>query len=332
MRKIFLILMIITAMVFLLPGCGGKQLAGHFPERSTVDEESFADKDEPFADKEESFSFTDALGNDIKIHNPKRVVALMGSFAETWILAGGELVGVSDDAFDERGLPLSETVAAVGKYNSPNVEAIIALDPDFVILSSETEGHVALQDVLGKAGIPAAYFRVTYFEDYLAMLKIFTEITGRKDLYEKNGAAVGRQIEEIISGIPKQDPPLIAFLITYSGGAVVKDSKSMTGKMLRDMGCENIADKTPSLLHEFSMESMIVADPDYIFVVPMGNDDHLARENLKKTIEANPAWNGLTAVKNNRYLLLPKELFLYKPNTKWGESYAYLSEILYGEK
>jgi len=29
---------------------------------------------------------------------------------------------------------------------------------------------------------------------------------------------------------------------------------------------------------------------------------------------------------------LPKELFLYKPNTKWGESYAYLSEILYGEK
>jgi iron complex transport system substrate-binding protein len=281
---------------------------------------------------EEGYTFTDALGNEITVHNPQRVIALMGSFAETWMLAGGELVGVTDDALEERGLALPENISSVGKYNSPNVEKMIGLEPDMVILSAETQAHAALQGVLADAGITAAYFSVTHFDDYLAMLEVCTEITGRKDLYEKNGVMVEQQIDTVIAGAENQDPPSVAFLITYSGGAAVQDSGSMTGKMLKDLGCENIADETPSLLNEFSMESLIAADPDYIFVVPMGNDDELAMKNLRESIEANPAWSGLSAVKNNRYILLPKGQFLYKPNAKWAESYAYLSEILYGER
>ena len=106
----------------------------------------------------------------------------------------------------------------------------------------------------------------------------------------------------------------------------------MTGKMLKDLGCNNIADKNKSLLKEFNLESIIQEDPDYIFVVPMGNNDELAKKNLRETVEKNPAWNGLRAVKNSHYIILPKEMFLYKPDAKWGESYEYLSNILSGEK
>ena len=31
------------------------------------------------------------------------------------------------------------------------------------------------------------------------------------------------------------------------------------------------------------------------------------------------------------YIVLPKDLFHYKPNNRWGESYQYLGEILYPE-
>jgi len=34
-------------------------------------------------------------------------------------------------------------------------------------------------------------------------------------------------------------------------------------------------------------------------------------------------------VKEGRYIVLPKDLFHYKPNNRWGESYQYLGEILY---
>ena len=45
----------------------------------------------------------------------------------------------------------------------------------------------------------------------------------------------------------------------------------------------------------------------------------------------NPAWQSLSAVQNGRYVILPGELFHYKPNKRWGESYEYLADILYPE-
>jgi iron complex transport system substrate-binding protein len=278
------------------------------------------------------YQFTDALGQEIRVKNPERVVALMGSFADTWQKAGGELCGVTDDALDERGLVLPENVISVGMYNSPNLETIIGLNPDLVILSSETKEHTALKEAFKQAGITAAYFRVTYFEDYLSMLQICTDITGRDDLYKKNGLEIKQQIEAAIKKNITESSPRVLFLITYSGGVVAKNSECMTGKMLKDLGCTNLADEDKSLLKEFSMEAIIKEDPDYIFVVPMGNDEAQANKNLKESIENNPAWNGLKAVQNQHYILLPKEKFLYKPNEKWGESYVYLSEILSGSR
>ncbi|WP_349948354.1 ABC transporter substrate-binding protein [Lacrimispora sp. BS-2] len=314
MKKITMVYAVMLfVIVNMLAGCGGRT-------------------GKPVDEIPEGYCFTDALGQEVAVRNPEHVVALMGSFAEVWQAAGGRLSGVTDDAFNERGMELSEETVSVGKYNSPNVEKIIALNPELVLLSSETKEHTALKEVLKQAGITAAYFKVTYFEDYLSMLKTCTEITGRKEMYQKKGLDIKTEIEEILAGTKNQEPPSVLLLITYSGGAVAQNSRTMTGKMLHDLGCKNIADENQSLLKEFSMESIIKEDPDYIFVIPMGNDDALAMKNLEESIEKNPAWNGLTAVKNNRYILLPKEKFLYKPNEKWGESYQYLSEILYGKK
>lgn len=61
----------------------------------------------------------------------------------------------------------------------------------------------------------------------------------------------------------------------------------------------------------------------------MGNDDNAAVKNLKENVESNPAWSSLTAVQTNRYILLPKEKFLYKPNARWADSYSYLADLLH---
>jgi iron complex transport system substrate-binding protein len=83
-------------------------------------------------------------------------------------------------------------------------------------------------------------------------------------------------------------------------------------------------------LEDLSIEEIIQEDPDFIFVTTMG-DEQKAIEALKNGIETNPAWKSLSAVENDRYIILPKELFHYKPNAKWGESYRYLAEIIYPE-
>lgn len=76
------------------------------------------------------------------------------------------------------------------------------------------------------------------------------------------------------------------------------------------------------------MEIILQEDPDFIFVVTMGDSDEAMRS-MAKGLEKNPAWAGLSAVKNENYIVLPKDLFHYKPNARWGESYEYLAKILY---
>ncbi|MBQ2994477.1 MAG: ABC transporter substrate-binding protein, partial [Peptococcaceae bacterium] len=205
------------------------------------------------------------------------------------------------------------------------------LNPDLVLLSSETtrtDSHVALKDALNGAGITAAYFSVTHFEDYLNMLKICSDITGNPEAYQTNGVAVQERITKIIADNKLETAPSVLLMVTYSGGIRAQSSDTMTGRMLSDLGCSNILDDYPSMLQDFSVEKIIEVDPDYIFVIPMGNDDALAQKNLKENVESNPAWNSLTAVVNDRYILLPKDKFLYKPNALWDESYAYLAALL----
>ena len=200
----------------------------------------------------QAVTFTDALGQKITVDNPQRVVTLMGSFAETWLLAGGgdTLVGTAVDTTDHRDLGIPEHVVSVGTYQNPNMEQILSLNPDLVILSSDTVrtgSHVALKDSLAAAGIPAAYFKVTHFEDYLDMLRICTQITGDVQAYEKNGAAVQAQIDQILSERAVQDGPSVLLMITYSGGIRPQGADTMTGRMLSQLGWRNILNDYPSL-------------------------------------------------------------------------------------
>lgn len=276
-------------------------------------------------------TFVDALGHTVTVQKTDTVVALMGSFAEMWLTAGGRLAGVTEDAYSERGLTLESDVALLGSYKNPSVESVIALNPDLVLLSADTDEHVALYETLRDAGVNPAYFSVKLFQEYLDTLALFTQMTGRPDLYEKNGLDIKARIDAAIARKEGHTPPSVLFIRAFSTGYRALGSDSMTGAMLHDLGADNIADRVPSLLEELSMEAIIAADPSYIFVVTMGADSDKALEALHDGLQTNPAWEGLSAVKAGRYCLLPRELFHYKPNARWGESYEYLADILYGE-
>ena len=333
-RKLTTILSLCLTASLILAGCGNGAASQESAGAETSAAVESSAKAEKTAAKEAGpVTFTDAMGQEITVENPQRVVALMGSFAEIWTLAGGAdtLVGVTDDAFDDRDFVNKDQVESVGSFQSPNVEQIVALNPDLVLLSAETKGtdsHVALKDALADAGITAAYFSVTHFEDYLAMLKTCTDITGDAEAYKTNGTDVQEKIESIIEKNKTDEAPSVLLMITYSGGIRPQTSDSMTGKMLADLGCKNVLDDNPSLLKDFSVEKIVEVDPDYIFVIPMGNDDAAAEAALKENVESNPAWSSLTAVENDRYIILPKDKFLYKPNARWAESYTYLTEEL----
>ena len=275
-------------------------------------------------------SITDSNGSQITLDtSAPRVVAAYGSFAEAWLLAGGELCGVTQDALEQRDLGLPEDIAVVGTVKEPNAEEIIALEPDLVLLASDITAQADIRDVLENAGLACAFFQVDTFADYAFMMEQLCAITGREDLYEENVTQVGQQIEEAQANAALSSTrPNVLLIRAFSTGIKAKTDDELAGAILKDLGAHNIADDHPSMLEDLSLEEVIAADPDYIFVTTMG-DEQKALDYLNGLIQQNPAWSELSAVKEDRYIVLPKDLFHYKPNNRWGESYQYLGEILY---
>lgn len=308
--------------LLLMTACGtGAQSAGQPVSSSQSQQEAEA--------PDTSVTFTDDLGRTVTVDQPERVAAAVGSFAEVWLLAGGELCAVTEDAYSERKLELPK-LESLGAMKSPSVEIIIAQGVDLLLLSAKTSEHVALQPTLEAAGVPCAYFEVETFEDYLRMLKICTEITGQPQKYVENGESVQTQIDAAIALSQGKENPRVLLIRAFSTGAKAKGSDNMTGVMLKDLGCTNIADSNTGLLEDLSMEKIIAEDPDFIFVTTMGASHQKALDALEKSLTGSPAWAGLTAVQNGRFVVLDRDLFHYKPNVRWGESYETLANILYG--
>ena len=280
-------------------------------------------------------TFTDDLGREVTVSNPQRVVACMGSFAGAWRLAGGTLVGVSDDAFAHYGVD-SATVAGVGKSTALNLESILDLDPDFVIMTGISDGKHAtgvsqedMETALGEAGVPVAFFKVTTFADYERVMGIFCQITGRDDLYQQHVAAVKSQIDDDIQTYSVAGrAPTVLVVSAYSKGLVVQDSSGMAGAIVRDLGAVNVADENPSLLSDFSLEAAIEADPDYTLVLAASDDEQTAQQYYEDAVGSDSAWADMAAVREGRVTMLDAAHFLYKPLDKWAESYEIVGQAL----
>jgi iron complex transport system substrate-binding protein len=258
---------------------------------------------------------------------------LLSSLADLWITAGGT-VDITVGETVERGFAAESVILVdAGAGKTIDLEGLVAARPDFVLYSSDLAGQLECAETLRSAGIPTAGFRVETFEDYLRVLKICTDILGTAARYQQYGTALKAEIEELIAKAQAAEgQPEILFV---RAGSSAKVTKAKTAEnhfvcgMLKDLGTFNIAEKAPILLDGLSIEEILISDPDFILFTTMGDEE--AGKSYMESLISDPVWQNLTAVKEGRVHQLPKELFQYKPNARWGEAYAYLIELLYGE-
>ena len=271
-------------------------------------------------------TFTDDLGRAVAVENPQRVACLTASFADVWCAAGGgdTLIAATNATWTYFDLPIRDDVVNLGGSKTLDLEALTACAPDLVLASAGTDRNVELEETLELLGMNTAYFSVNSFEDYLRMLKICTDLTGRPDLYEENGTAVAERVEAALKR-PDGSAPSVLYIRATGSGCKVKNSEdSVLGEMLAALGCRNIADG--GALESLSMEAILAEDPDHIFVVMQTAD---AQPILESTLLSDPAWQSLTAVQAGRYHVMDSALYNLKPNARWGEAYEILADILY---
>lgn len=283
-------------------------------------------------------TLTDALDREVTIESADRVVTLLGSFADMWYLAGGEVVASVNDTWTSFDLNLDDSVVNIGSMLKPDLELLVAAEPDLVFASAGNSAQIELEDVLTATGITVVYFEVSDFNDYKDMMNILTDITGRKDCYQKYGLDVEAEViaqkarAEAAASVDGFEAPTVLFIRAAASSVKAKGSTgTVGGEILADLGTVNIADSDGALLEDLSLEAIVAADPDYIFVTTQGDDTEAALANVEALLKTNPAWASLTAVKNGNYYEIDKALYNSKPNARWGEAYKILVDILYPE-
>ena len=281
------------------------------------------------------YTFSDSTGTQVYLsQKPEKVAVLFSSFAEVWLLSGGT-VDVTVGESVERGFAEADAVLVdAGAGKTVDLERLLAECPDFVIASADIPAQVDACARLREAGIPCALFRVDTFRDYLAMLKICTDITGDGDAYLLHGEQVAQQITDILAQVEALDAPRKDILFIragsqYSSTKAKRAPENFVCIMLGELGAHNIADDAPVLLDGLSQEEILLRSPQHIFLTTMGSED-AARQYIGELFEG-PLWREVDAVRNGNYTFLPKELFHFKPNGRWAQAYRYLAECLYPE-
>ncbi|MBQ3080477.1 MAG: ABC transporter substrate-binding protein [Clostridia bacterium] len=280
-------------------------------------------------------SFVDASGDTVALScAPENTAVLFSSFAEVWNLSGGETRITVYEAV-ERGFAGEDAVLVdMGAGKSIDLEMLIEARPDFVITSIDIPAQRKAAEFLKSAGIPTAEMRVESIEDYVNMLKVFTDITGNAEAYRVYGEEVYEKAEDIRlkANENKGETPKILFIRSGSSvtSAKAKNAKQhFAAKMLEELGAYNIADNAKVLLDGLSFEEILIEDPDYIFISTMG-DEEKAIEYMESVLSES-TWQALSCIKNRDYMYLPKDLFQYKPNHRWAEAYEIMYNALYFE-
>ncbi len=285
---------------------------------------------QPDAGADAAYTFTDDLGREVTVESYERVATLLGSYADMWILAGGDVCAAPDDAFVDLDLPLGEDTVNLGETKRLSLELLLSADPDFVLASTNTSQHLEWQSSLEGAGITVAYFDVSCFDDYLRVLKTYTDITGQPERYTQYGTDIQKEINEILDkNAGKSAPTVLSMRASATSIRAKGNSGNVLGEMLESFGCANIADTDDSLLENLSLESIMLMNPDLILIVQSGDDIQGTRANIENMFRENPLWNELDAVKNGQVHVLDKHLYNLKPNARWAEAYEELERLLY---
>ncbi len=262
---------------------------------------------------------------------PERVAVLFSSLAQIWQEAGGT-VAITVGETVERGFAEPDALLVdTGAGKNVNLELLLRYQPDLVIGSADIPAHVEGAVLLRQAGIPVMLCRVECFQDYLAVLADMTALTGERAGLEA-ALAMEAEIDGVLAAAAGRAPVRILFVRSGSTNASTKAKTAadhFACAMLEQLGCVNVAD-TDSLSGEgLGMEGILQADPDFVFFSLMG-DEAAARAHVESLL-AGEVWGRLTAVREGRAVILPRELFHFKPCGRWGEAYGYLATLLCGE-
>lgn len=225
--------------------------------------------------------------------SPQRIISLSPAITECLFALGldRQIVGVTN-LCDYPAQAKEKT--KVGTYIHPNVEKIIALEPDLILSTTHTLPAIKRLEELG---IPVFVINPKTLKDSMDSILNIGKITGKAEQAGEIVAGLNQRVKVVtdkLKYLREEDKPAVFWqignspLVTVGPGTLGHD-------LILLAGGRNITEDAFIEYPRYSLEAILYRNPEVIIVVGMVEGDY-SRSEVEKWYR----WKNLAAVKNKR--------------------------------
>ena len=245
--------------------------------------------------------------------HPQRIVSLRPNLTELLFAlgAGNRVVGVTDYCVwpDE-----AKNLPKIGSYLFPDLEKIMALQPDLVVTNKESS-TARFVEKLQETGIPVMILETRHVEDIYRTIATFGELL---DL-QQSATALQQSIKSAflkVRNATKDQKPKTALIVIQRRPLIIAGRNSYFNEILEAAGAWNAAADLKVPYPQISMEEVIAWQPDVILDIDPNSSE--------------ASWTGysnIPAVRNEQIYLLSPNLF--RPGPRIGQAAEMIAHALY---
>ena len=251
-----------------------------------------------------------------------RIVSLAPSITETiFVLGEGErLVGVTDYCDYP---PEATRKPRVGGISTPSFEAILALRPDLVLATAESNyaEHVRKLTTLG---LPVYVIRPVDFETVLESIERTGTVLGREAAARAAVAAMRRDaaaIAQAVAGVPR---PRVLYVV-WPNPLIAPGRGTLIDELIERAGGESVTSREPLPYPRLSLETVVERRPDRIIV------GRHAQGMVEELLRGWERLGSVSAVREGRVYGVDGDL-VHRPGPRMVEALRALARVIHPER
>jgi iron complex transport system substrate-binding protein len=268
---------------------------------------------------------TDQMKREVIVQSaPQRIVSLSPSNTEIAFALGlgDKMVGVTDYCnYPEEALK----IAKVGGFSTPNMETVLALQPDLVLAGNKHEEQVKK---LEEMNIPVLVLIPESMDKVFEAMTMVGKAAGNSqeaDTLISDMKNRLKTIESRLSSVPEQDRVRVYYEVS-SDPLMSAGSASIINEVISFAGGKNIFGDVAERYPKISQEVLIERDPQ--FILYPGSHGSIGFDPEK--IKARPMWDKITAVNENKLFSINADT-ISRPGPRLIEAVENLAAIFYPE-
>ncbi|MDE7325982.1 MAG: ABC transporter substrate-binding protein [Lachnospiraceae bacterium] len=252
---------------------------------------------------------------------PQRIVSMGPNITDMlFALGAGERVVGRTDYCDTPAE--TANIPSVGTISKPDIEAILALEPDLIIGSIHFSEETRKQ--LKDLGIPVAVlYDSKNMDGVYDMIRALGELTGQKEAGDTLAEQAEQTVNDTIAKYSGEEyadfeAPTVYYVVGFGEyGDYTAGGSTFIGQLLTAAGGKNIAQEVEGWMIDH--ETLLEADPQIIII----------GEGQAESFCATPGYEELSAVKNNMVVEFDTYHMLDRQSHKNAEIFVQLAELFH---